>query len=190
MMQYKTKDFGRPATQRDLLLNGTREAIIRWLVWNDPNGVWSDADSAAEGWVAMTLEQARASMRAAVSPEAGGLKIAYSKSIDFDPNLPARADEEACKAWLRRLCRDFGLGFHPDTPASDYTNGEGLPFLPDVVTALDDSMDRAFEILDNETLYTVCAEVAEIMLAEVLASSESKPTHDVSAIEQFGSQSY
>ena len=123
----------------------------------------------------MTLEQARASMRAAVSPAAGGIKIAYSNSIDFDALLPAGVDEEGCKEWLRKLCRDFGLGFHPDTPASDYTNSEGLPLPPDVVAALDDSMDRAFEILDEETLYTVCAEVAERTLAELVAQSENQP---------------
>jgi hypothetical protein len=67
-------------------------------------------------------------------------KIAYSTSIEFDPILTANADEEASKQWLRKLCCDFGLGFHPDTPASDYKNWEGLALLIDeaesVVTKL------------------------------------------------------
>lgn len=175
-MQYTAKDFGRPDPQRDILLNGSREDIIRWLSWNDANGVWSDADSRAEGWRSMTLEQARASMRAAVGAEVDGIKIAYSKCIDFDPHLPTDADEETCKAWLRKLCRDFGLGFHPDTPASDYTNWEGLPLPPEVVTALDDSIDQAFEILGDEVLYTVCAEVAEEMLTGLAGQSDGQPS--------------
>jgi hypothetical protein len=171
--RYSSKDFQSPATQRDILLNGRREDIIVWLAWNDPNGVWSDQDSAAEGWKPMTLEQSRASMRDALGGPPSELKVAYSTSIDFDPNLPAGADENGCKEWLRKLCQDFGLGFHPDTPSSDYTNWEGLPLPPNVVSALDDSVDRAFEILGDEPLYTVCAEVAERMLADLATHSES-----------------
>jgi hypothetical protein len=43
----------------DLLCNGTREDLIRWLAWNDPDGAYSDRDARAEGWDPLTLEQAR-----------------------------------------------------------------------------------------------------------------------------------
>ena len=46
-------------TQQAILTNGTREEVIRWLVWNDPNGVWTDLDSEAEDKPSLTLEQAR-----------------------------------------------------------------------------------------------------------------------------------
>lgn len=61
-MRFSPKDFRVPTTQRDILLNGTREDLIQWLLWNDRNGVWSDEDSTAEGWQPISLEQARACM--------------------------------------------------------------------------------------------------------------------------------
>jgi hypothetical protein len=160
------RDFQCPETQRDILLNGSRDDIIQWLRWNDPNGVWSDEDSTAEGLIPMTLQKAQRYMRNAIGGSPSELKVADSTSNDFDPNLPAGADEEACKEWLRRLCRDFGLGFHPDTPAADYIDGEGQSLPPEIVTALDDSIDRAFKILGDE-IYEVCGEVAEDMMAEL-----------------------
>lgn len=154
-------------------MNGSREEIIRWLTWNDPNGVWSDDDSAAEGWRPMDLEQARASMREVLGGAPRDLKVAYSTVINFDPNLPADADQEKCREWLRKLCRDFGLGFHPDSPADDYIDGDGLPFPPAVVSALDESVNRAFELLGDE-VYDIGAEVGQAMLAELISRSESE----------------
>ncbi|QFS86586.1 MULTISPECIES: hypothetical protein [unclassified Marinobacter] len=49
--------------QIDILENGTREQVIDWLAWNDANGVYTDEDSAAEGYEPLTLEQARELMR-------------------------------------------------------------------------------------------------------------------------------
>lgn len=28
----------------------TRDALISWLTWNDPNGIYTDSDSEAEGY--------------------------------------------------------------------------------------------------------------------------------------------
>jgi len=47
------------AVKQDILKNGTREQVIEWLEWNDPNGVYSDSDSIAEGFDPLTLETAR-----------------------------------------------------------------------------------------------------------------------------------
>ena len=55
--------YKNPAGQASILKTGTREEIIAWLVWNDPNGVWTDKDSEAEGWRPITLEAARAAMQ-------------------------------------------------------------------------------------------------------------------------------
>ena len=43
-----------------LLHHGTRDEVIDWLCWCDPNGVWTDADSKAEGMQPLSLEAARA----------------------------------------------------------------------------------------------------------------------------------
>jgi hypothetical protein len=133
-----TSDFSSPETQRRILLEGTREQIIDWLRWNDPNGVWTDSDSAARGWVPMTLEQARGAMRNAIAALPDKPPAPCQDSVAFDPHLPEDADEETCRNWLRKICRDFGLGFHPDTPADDYT-GEALlaEFFADSQSALD-----------------------------------------------------
>lgn len=42
-----------------LLRDGTREDLIRWLQWNDPNGIYSDRDAQAEGMDVLTYAQAR-----------------------------------------------------------------------------------------------------------------------------------
>lgn len=42
-----------------LVVDGTREELIAWLCWNDPNGTYTDRDSVAEGMRAITLEEAR-----------------------------------------------------------------------------------------------------------------------------------
>lgn len=36
----------------------SREALLRWLAWNDPNGTYADADCAAEDLDPLTLEEA------------------------------------------------------------------------------------------------------------------------------------
>ena len=53
-----------PARQQWLLLHGGREVLIAWLVWNDPNGVWTDSDSQSEGMPPLTLDEARNHMLA------------------------------------------------------------------------------------------------------------------------------
>lgn len=52
-MRHRSRKY-----QIDLLVFGTRETIIDWLCWNDPNGTYTDRDSIAEGMKRMTLEEA------------------------------------------------------------------------------------------------------------------------------------
>ena len=37
----------------------TREQAIKWLCWNDPHGIYTDEDSAAEGLQPITLTEAK-----------------------------------------------------------------------------------------------------------------------------------
>lgn len=50
-----------------LLQYGTREQIIAWLVWNDPNGTYTDRDSEAEKLSRLTIEDARRIMLEQIS---------------------------------------------------------------------------------------------------------------------------
>jgi len=51
-----------PMVQARILAEGSRELIIDWLQWNDPNGCYSDIESDSEGFPRMTLDDARRSM--------------------------------------------------------------------------------------------------------------------------------
>lgn len=53
-LHYHTAEY-----QALLLAYGGREDIIDWLQWNDPNGIYSDRDSAIEGMESLTLYRAR-----------------------------------------------------------------------------------------------------------------------------------
>jgi neutral trehalase len=58
-----TKAFHEAAIQQWILQHGSREEIIEWLIWNDGNGIYTDADSEAEGYAPLTLERGRELMR-------------------------------------------------------------------------------------------------------------------------------
>jgi hypothetical protein len=62
-LTFLKSQFGTVETQEWLLKDGSREELICWLVWNDPNGVYTDADSNAEGYYPLSLQQARETMR-------------------------------------------------------------------------------------------------------------------------------
>ena len=61
-IEYHDPDF-----QRRVLRNGTREDLINWLSWNDPNGIWTDHDSIVEDKSPLTLDDARQWMSKAIS---------------------------------------------------------------------------------------------------------------------------
>ena len=50
--------FHAPWFQYETIRAGTREEIIAWLCWNDPNGVYLDQDSVAEGYATLTRDRA------------------------------------------------------------------------------------------------------------------------------------
>ena len=56
-------DYHNEQVQQHLLADGTLAELIDWLMWNDPNGVYSHADSIAEGMDPLTLQEARDVMR-------------------------------------------------------------------------------------------------------------------------------
>ena len=55
--------FHLPEFQKALLQSGTRDQLIEWLTWNDPNGFYTDADTVSEASPLLTIERARAIMR-------------------------------------------------------------------------------------------------------------------------------
>ena len=61
--------------QNQLLGRGSRDQIIEWLVWNDPNGVYADSDSIAEDRQPLTIEQAQSLMRELLQRDSGELAI-------------------------------------------------------------------------------------------------------------------
>ena len=60
--------------------------------------------------------------------------------------LPANADGEACREWLRQVCSNFGIGFHLDTSAADYLSEDGTPLSLEVASTFDDSIHRVFAV--------------------------------------------
>lgn len=55
--------FHDPDYQRQLLREGTREQLLAWLRWNDPNGSYADQDLQADDQPPLTLDEARALVR-------------------------------------------------------------------------------------------------------------------------------
>lgn len=83
--------------------------------------------------------------------------------MDFVLRETAAPDD--VRDWLRCLVRDFGLGFHLDTPADEYVADDGLRLLPPRAgEELDRSIDRVFAVLGDEEPYEVCSEEMYRML--------------------------
>lgn len=75
--------------QEWLLLEGSRDEIIGWLVWNDANGTYTDEASDCEGMERLTLETARGLMRLIVGKNANSRSENYGQpalAVDPDPN--------------------------------------------------------------------------------------------------------
>jgi hypothetical protein len=49
-----------------ILNSGDRTAIISWLAWNDPSGVYLDSDCELEGLPCLDIDAARDYMRRAL----------------------------------------------------------------------------------------------------------------------------
>lgn len=60
-------EYQTPANQEWLLRYGSRQQLIDWLRWNDPNGMYTDEDSATEGRPPLTLAAARQIMQEQLS---------------------------------------------------------------------------------------------------------------------------
>ena len=44
---------------KDSILNNDREGLIRFLVWVDGNGIWTDSDSLANDMEPISLQEAK-----------------------------------------------------------------------------------------------------------------------------------
>ena len=82
--------------------------------------------------------------------------------------LNDEADAAESVAWLRRVAKAIGPGFHPDTPATDYILGATDEPLFDAEEAacLDADLDRAFKLLEaaGRDPYVVAARVQRRLL--------------------------
>lgn len=86
-------EYHSTAFQWQLLRDGTRDQIIAWLCWNDPNGTYTDHDSAAEGCSALTRERAAEIMRSQINR-------------DKEPSvIPSMADAAANQANIAEIDR-------------------------------------------------------------------------------------
>jgi len=56
-------EYHDTAFQQQLLRTGTREQLIAWLCWNDPNGIYTDQASLAEDFPPLTMAGAREILR-------------------------------------------------------------------------------------------------------------------------------
>lgn len=88
--------------------------------------------------------------------------------------LAPDSDATDAEKWLRALIREFGIGFHPDTPPSEYVDPEGRPLPSQDVDALEASLDLLFEVLGDESPYEMCLDEAHRMYGESL---EEHPHH-------------
>lgn len=104
------------------------------------------------------------------------LGIIMAGTIDEMEPLPVNADDKECREWLQRTCRVFGLGFHLDTPASDYVFSDGRTFTPSGAEELDQSINRVFEVLGEEEPYEVCADEFQAMMKMMLTPATDDPT--------------
>ncbi|MCE9555406.1 MAG: hypothetical protein K8T91_18810 [Planctomycetes bacterium] len=67
--------------QWQLLRDGSRDEIIEWLCWNDPNGCYTDKDSSAEGYPPLTRERAQAIMRRQVARDSRFVTLLIGPSL-------------------------------------------------------------------------------------------------------------
>lgn len=81
--------------------------------------------------------------------------------------LSSDAQPDDARLWLIDQVRRVGPGFHLDTPYTDYIDEEGLPtFTEAEATALEQSKERAFELLGDVEPYDICLPEIRWILAE------------------------
>ena len=56
-------DYKSLVAQKNIIKHGSREQVIRWLQWNDKNGIYSDEESENEGLEPLSDYEARELMR-------------------------------------------------------------------------------------------------------------------------------
>lgn len=56
--RYQIMELSGADLEKELSL-WSREKMINWLEWNDPNGIWTDEDAKAEGYKPFTQQDAK-----------------------------------------------------------------------------------------------------------------------------------
>jgi len=102
--------------QERILAFGTREQVIDWLCWNDPNGCYTDEDAEAEGYEPLSLEEAGNALQSSRSFATGeqvlpACRICHRWVTVTDV---ARAAPASPSTW--RWSRKGGPGTTSDTP--------------------------------------------------------------------------
>lgn len=78
--------------------------------------------------------------------------------------LNESATRQDAEIWLRQLVREFGPGFHPDTPPCEYVDAKGRTLSDKDAEILSRSLDRVFRVLGDEAPYEISVEEARRML--------------------------
>jgi hypothetical protein len=77
----------------------SRESLIKWLQWNDPNGVYSDADSIDEGMEPLTKDEAIELIK---SQSMGGTKSS-NRSRKKPKNMKLKKGSKAAKDYMAKI---------------------------------------------------------------------------------------
>lgn len=88
------------------------------------------------------------------------------------PVLTPNADSNDAIEWLQEVTEWIGPGFHPDTPAADYSrsdNGEPT-FLPADATRLDFDLTACFKLLGDIKPYDIAISVQRRLLGMPLVA--------------------
>lgn len=87
---------------------------------------------------------------------------------DIPEPLPATATPGQAAAWVRRLVRFVGPGFHPDTTFDEYVKPDGTPsFSSRQCDTLERGLQTAWAVLDRagRDIYSIALSVQRRMLA-------------------------
>ena len=76
--------------QAAILADDNRNDVINWLRWNDRNGWYTDDDRAEEGWMPLTIEEAKNTMIEIIMdhqvPEGEGIPRPIAEAIISRPD--------------------------------------------------------------------------------------------------------
>ncbi len=141
--EYHDSEF-----QKRILTEGSRDELIAWLMWNDPNGTYTDKDCEAEGISITTLELAREVMRMQIDP----IRVIRDMSDEAVNQANVKGIDTLVKTQKYRHIVAWGkfLGFTPATVLEYVRQAEADNAPADVIQQIDGKWLR-LEDIKNET---------------------------------------